>query len=182
MSVDLAGTIYFDFESEDAWRLFVLLATAEQEGASLDLSWVGFSPDGPGASDSMSPGVRALAAHAAVAEPQRRRRIREALFTLRHRHGDSFAEELTYRAAAKVAGLDGDVLLAAIGEVGHRTLVENSAAAREAGVDAVPSIVGHGPPLHVRTTPAVLLGRATPRLGVIAQVLQDDGLWELGKP
>lgn len=180
--VDLAGTIYFDFESADAWRLFVLLATAEQEGASLDLRWVGFPPEGPGESAQMSPSIRALAAHAAVVEPQRQRRVREALFTLRHRHGDSFADDLTYRAAAKVAGLDGDVLLGAISDVGHRTLIEHHATAIDVGVDAVPSVVGEGPPLHVRTTPAVLLGQARPRIRLIAQMLGDDGMWGLGKP
>ncbi len=178
----LSGSVYFDFESADSWRLFVLLTTAEQEGASLDLQWIGFPPRGPGTSAAMDPGVRALAAHAAVVEPQRRRRVREALFTLRHRQGDSFDEELTYRAAAKVAGLDGGVLLTAIPDVGHRSLSVDYDKAVAAGVSAVPSIVAHGPPLHVRTTPAVHDGPARPRIALIEQMLADDGLWALEKP
>ena len=82
--MSFSGTVYFDFESADSWRLFVLLATAAQEGAKLDLAWIGFPTAGPGTSDAMAPEIRALAAHAAVVEPQRQRRLREALFMLRH--------------------------------------------------------------------------------------------------
>ena len=180
--VTFTGTVYFDFESADSWRLFVLLATAEQQGMSLDLDWVGFPPDGPGSATAMTPGVKALAAHAAVIEPQRRQRLRAALFTLRHRQGDSLDDELTYRAAAQVAGVDGDVLLEAIPDVGHRSLVIAHRKAADAGVAAVPSIARHGPPIHIITTPAVHQGAAKPRLAVIDGMLSDDGLWRLAKP
>jgi hypothetical protein len=180
--VSFTGTVYFDFESADSWRLFVLLASAEQQGMSFDLDWVGFAPGGPGTAEAMSPGVRALAAHAAVIEPQRQQRLRAALFTLRHREGDSLDDELTYRAAARVAGVDGDVLLEAIPDVGHRSLVVAQRKAADAGVEAVPSIARHGPPVHIVTTPAVHQGPAKPRLAVIDEMLSDDGLWRLSKP
>jgi hypothetical protein len=180
--VNFSGTVYFDFESADSWRLFVLLTTAEQEGVALDLTWTAFPVGGAGDADDMSPGIRALAAHAAVVEPHRQRRLREALFTLRHRQGDSLGDELTYRVAAKVAGLDGDVLLAAIPDVGHRSLVIAHRTASNAGIAAVPSIARQGPAIHVTTTPAVQNGRARPRLELINQMLTDDGLWGLAKP
>ncbi len=180
--MSFSGTVYFDFESADSWRLFLLLTTAAEEGAALDVTWVGFPVDGPGSAGDMTPGVRALAAHAAVIEPERQQRLRQALFTLRHSQGDALDAELTYRAAAKVAGVDGDVLLAAIPDVGHRSLVLAHRTAVEAGVSVVPSIARQGPAVHVTTTPAVQMGRARPRLDLIDQMLADDGLWGLVKP
>ncbi len=176
------GTVYFDFENKDAWRLFLLLWEAEREGVSLDVRWVGFVPGGPGAADAMSPVARALAAHAAVAEPERRKVLRTGLFTLVHREGDSLADDLTLQAAARVAELDADVLQAAIPAAGHRQLVDDCARADELGVEAVPSIAREGTPLHIVTTGALQHGAARPRLEIIDGVLGDDGLWRLEKP
>ncbi len=180
--MEFTGTVYFDFLSADAWRLFVLLSTAEQERVEVKLEWKGFVVEGLSEPGAMTPGQRGLAAHAAVVDPKRQRRLREALFTLVHSQRDSLEDELTYRAAAKVAGLDGTVLLEAIEEVGYRTLVQQHRAAAAAGVTAVPSIVRHGPPLLVTSTQALREGRAKPRLEIIDRMLDDDGLWGLVKP
>lgn len=176
------GTVYFDFESGDSWRLFRLIATAAQEGATVSTSWVGFPAELPQSPDAMTPGQRALAAHAAIVEPSRQLRLRQALFTLVHLQGDSLDEELTYRAAAKVAGVDGDVLLDAIQDVGYRTMIADRERGTARGVIGTPSIARQGPPLRVTTTPAVETGRASPRLTLIDHMLDDDGLWGLVKP
>jgi hypothetical protein len=180
--MQFGGTVYFDFESEDSWRLFLLLTEAALEGVHVDVTWVGYIVGGPGEPEGMRPGARALAAHAAVMELDRQRVLRTGLFTLVHRQGDSLADELTLRAAAQVAGVDADVLLEAIPASGHRELERGCAEAAAAGVVAVPSIARHGSPVHVATTPAVATGRATPRVVAIDQMLQDDGLWRLEKP
>jgi hypothetical protein len=186
LRVEFTGTIYFDFESADSWRLFALTVAAERERVAVSATWRGFMV---GRADEeltepaeMGPGERALAAHAAVFDLVRQRRLREALFTLVHRQGDSLEDELTYRAAAKVAGLDGDVLLDAIDEIGFRTLVQGHRTALASGVTATPSIVRNGPPLLVTTTPAIQDDRARPRLEIIDRMLADDGLWGLVKP
>jgi hypothetical protein len=180
--VDFSGTVYFDFESADSWRLFSLFAKAAAEGVRLDLQWIGFPPGGPGGKEAMTPGVRALAAHAAVLEPGRQHIVRQALFTLVHRQGDSLDSELTYRAAARVASLDGDVLLAAIPQVGYTTLATAYDRAVAAGIEGVPTVARHGPPVRIVTNPAIHDGPARPRLELIDRMLEDDGIWELVKP
>lgn len=177
-----SGTVYFDFVGEDSWRLFLVMTGAVQEGGRLNLEWIGLPSAGLDDASPMTPGDRALAAHAAVVEPARQERLRQALFTLVHRQGDSLDAEITYRAAARVAGVDGDVLLEAITDVGYRTLVAGRDRAEKAGVEAAPSIVRNGPPVHVRTTPAIATGRALSRLSLIDQMLDDDGMWTLTKP
>jgi hypothetical protein len=180
--VDFAGTVYFDFEDADSWRLFSLFTRAATEGVRLELDWVGFPAGGPGDAESMTPGVRGLAAHAAVAEPARRQVVRQALFTLVHRQGDSLGAELTYRAAAKVAGLDGDVLMAAIPQVGFTAVAAAYDRAVAAGITATPTIARHGPPVRVVTNAAIHDGPARPRLELIDRMLEDDGMWQLVKP
>ncbi len=180
--MEISGTVYFDFESLDCWRLVQLLAAAEAERVRVDLTWSGFAADIPAPGLSLPPGVRALAAHASVHDPVKQRTVRQALFTMHHGQGDSLDDDLTYRAAARVAGLDEDVLLAAIEEVGMRTLRSTSDHASRVGVEAVPSLVAHGSPLLVQTTSAVLDGPAKPRVAAIIQVMEDDGLWSLSKP
>jgi len=181
-AMQFSGTVYFDFESKNAWRLFLLLTEAAREGVKVDADWVGYVQGDLDDPHAMSAGARALAAHAAVAEPQRRQVLRTGLFTLIHRQGDTLDDELTIRAAAKVAGVDADTLFGAIPASGHAALRDGCARARQAGVVNVPSIVRHGSPLYVATTPALAEGAAKPRLVAIDQMLEDDGLWRLEKP
>ena len=181
-TVDFTGTVYFDFEGADSWRLFSLLTQAAAEGIRVDVEWVGYPVGGPGDREAMTAGVRALAAHAAVGEPARRQVVRQALFTLVHSQGDSLDAELTYRAAAKVAGLDGDVFLAAIPQVGFSTLGAAYERGVAAGITGTPTIARHGPPVRVVTNPAIHHGAAKPRLELIDRMLDDDGIWELVKP
>ncbi len=180
--MDFTGTIYFDFEDPDSWRLFLLLGAAERERVHVGVAWKGFPEEPLASPDEMTPGQRALAAHAAIHEPQRQRRLREAFFTLVHSDGDSLEDELTYRVAAKYAGVDGDVLLEAITAAGYRNLGQERDAAVAAGVVGVPSLVRQGPPVQITTTGAVHDGRARPRLALIDQLAADDGLWSLAKP
>lgn len=180
--MDLAATVYFDFESADSWRFFLLCMNAEAEGAKLDLTWVGLAPDLPTDPMQLTPGQRAVAAHAAVREPTQQRTMRQALFTMRHRQGDSLADNLTYRAAARVAGMDDEILLKAITNVGLTAVRRQQKAAEDHGVVTSPTLVAGGPSLHVVTNDAVMDGPARPRIAIIAQMLSDDGLWRLEKP
>lgn len=180
--MDLSATVYFDFEDADSWRFFVLCATADAEGGRLDLDWIGLAADLPSDAGDLTPGQRALAAHASVREPERQKIVRQALFTMRHRQGDSFEDDVTFRAAAKVAGLDGDVLLKATTAVGLVTLRRQQKQAKGRDVIATPTLVAEGPPLRVGTNAAVLEGPARARIGIIAGMLADDGLWKLEKP
>jgi len=178
----LRGTVYFDFESTDSFRLFLLLVKAEQEGADIDLTWRPRPPGDEVGTGELTPWERALAAHALVREPIRQDLFRRGLFIAIHRQGDSPAEDLTYRAAAQVAGLDADILLEAITRSGRDEVEVARRHAIEAGVTAVPTIVNAGPALHVVTTAALDHGPASPRVDVIAAMLADDGLWRLDKP
>ncbi len=180
--MNFTGTIYFGFEDADSWRLFLLLGAAERERVHVGVEWKGFAAEPLPPPDAMTPGQRALAAHAAIREPQRQRRLREAFFTLVHSDGDSLEDELTYRVAAKYAGVDGDVLVDAITAAGYRNLGEERDAAVAAGVVGVPSLVRQGPPVRITTTGAVHDGPARPRLALLDQMLADDGLWSLAKP
>ena len=81
------------------------------------------------------------------------------------------------------AAVDLDVISDnATDETLHERLAASTARAAELGVVDVPSLFRHGPVLRVVTTAAVLHGSAIRRLEVIAAMLDDDGLWQLGKP
>lgn len=174
--------LYFDFDGSDSWRLFLLLTRAEEEGVTLDVQWMGLDPSWDGGDDPLRGGQRALAMHAAVHDFAKQRLLRQALFTLAHRQGDSFDDDLTLLAAAKVAGLDGQVMLGAVDTTGRAELRRNRQAAASVGVLGVPSMVRGGPPLLVGTTAALDEGPARSRLEVIDGMLDDDGLWHLSKP
>lgn len=176
------GDLYFDFDSDECWRLFLLLTRAEQEGIGVDVAWQGMDRAWDGGDEPLRGGLRALAMHAAVHDFSRQRRLRQALFTLTHRQGDSFDDDLTLLAAARVAGLDGEVMLGAVDTTGASELRRNREAAASCGVVAVPSFVRGGPPLLITSTPALEEGLARGRLEVIDRMLDDDGLWSLSKP
>lgn len=174
--------LYFDFDGGDSWRLFLLLTRAEEEGVTLDVQWIGLDPSWDGGDAPLRGGQRALAMHAAVHDFAKQRLLRQALFTLAHRQGDSFEDDLTLLAAAKVAGLDGEVMLGSVDTTGRAELRRNRQAAASVGVLGVPSMVRGGPPLLVGTTAALDEGPARRRLEVIDGMLDDDGLWHLSKP
>ena len=176
------GDVYFDFDDVECWRLFLLLNRAEEEGAAVDVEWLGLDPSWDGGPAPLRGGRRALAMHAAVHDPVRQHTLRSALFTLRHRQGDDFDDDLALMAAAQVAGLDPTVMLAAVDGTGAAELRRGRDVARSAGVSTVPTMVRGGPPLIISTTPAVERGRALARLEVIDGMLADDGLWRLAKP
>lgn len=178
----LSGTLYFDFESIDCYRLFVLLVKGEQEGVPIDLVWRGRPAGDRTGTGDLDAWETAIAAHALIGESVRRERFRRALFTAIHRQNESPAAALTYRLAAQVSGLDGDVLLDAVARSGRTEVEAARTRAVGAGVQQVPTIVGDGPALHVVTTGAVEQGPAAPRIELIAGMLADDGLWRLSKP
>ncbi|MCH8986521.1 MAG: hypothetical protein IIB04_07915, partial [Acidobacteria bacterium] len=50
--MDFAARVYFDFESDDSWRLHQLFGRARIEGSQIILDWTGFSEDPPTSSPS----------------------------------------------------------------------------------------------------------------------------------
>ena len=177
------GDVYFDFEDVECWRMFLLVNRAQEaEGVDVDLRWLGLDPSWDGGDGPLRGGLRALAMHAAVHEPARQRTLRSALFTLWHRQGDDFDDDLSLLAAAQVAGLDGATMLHAVDSTGAAELRRHRQTASSVGVVTVPTMVRDGPPLTIATTPAVEDGPARERLEVIDRMLDDDGLWTLAKP
>jgi hypothetical protein len=181
--VRFSGDLWFDFDSVECWRVFLLLdRAAGDEGVDVDLTWLGLDPSWDGGDAPLRGGLRALAMHAAVHDGPRQRTLRSALFTLRHRQGDAFDDDLSLLAAARVAGLDGPVMLQAIETTGAAQLRRHRQTASTMGIVGVPTLVRDGPPLAIATTPAVEEGPARARLEVIDRMLDDDGLWRLAKP
>ena len=182
-TVRFSGDIWFDFDDVECWRFFLLLdRAAGEEGVDVDLTWLGFDPSWDGGDAPLRGGLRALAIHAAVHDRARQRTLRLALFTLRHRQGDDFDDDVSLLAAAQVAGLDGAVMLHAIDTTGAAQLRRHRQTASSSGIVSVPTVVRDGPPLAIATTPAVEEGPARARLEVIDRMLEDDGLWRLAKP
>ncbi len=182
--MEFSGRVYFDFASNDVWRLYRLLERAGEQGVVLDIDWRGFAVGGVGNRTLMTPGVRALACYEAarIEAPDRHRRFLAALLALIHKEGDDLGDESTLRIAATVAGIDADPLLAAGAGAGFDALGAETGTATMRGVRGVPSIVRHGPVLQIRTTEAITRGDARARIGLLEAVLEDDGIWELKKP
>lgn len=183
--MEFTGTIYYNFESIDVWRIYsILLRASSQAQVKVDVSWAelpgqGWLPDEP-----MDGRTRLLASCAAVAKdaPEKHQRFVQALLTLVFEQKDDPDKETTLLVAAKVAGLEGSALLLTPKELGQAALLECRSRAEEQGIVAAPSIVRHGPPLHIRTTGA--LGQSNPiaTIELLNRMLDDDGIWALSKP
>jgi len=174
----LTGSCFFDFGVE-SHRFHELVERAISEHVSLMLTWRAFAER---IGDGLDPDARLLAAHEVIRDRQKQRRFRQAVFVMVHRHGDAPSDPVTLRAAIKIAGMDGDVVEEAIERDGVRLLDTVREAADDAGVDGLPAVVGGGPAVTVRLTPAATNGNARPRLDLIEKVAADDGIWSLQKP
>ncbi len=183
--MDFTGRIFFNFESYDVWRLYsTVLKASRERSARIDITWEAFLIDELDP-DARIPGkTRALAACAAVAEshPEQQQRFVQALLTLVYQEKDDPRKDSTLAVAARVAGIEGDEVIARAIDPGLQLLQDNSSKARELGVTNVPTIVNNGPPLYVKTTGAANYGNAVLRLDLINRMLRDDGLWTMTKP
>ncbi len=183
--MDFTGQIFFDFETFDVWRLYsTALRASRDPDVRVDVTWHEFLGDDIDPGGIVRPPTRLLGACAAVrdAHPEQHQRFAQALLTLIFQEKDDPRKDTTLAVAAKVAGLNGGEVIARAIDPGLQLLTETSAAARERGVSAVPTIVGDGPPLHVKMTGAASYGSAVLRLEAIDRMLRDDGIWEMVKP
>ncbi len=183
-AMEFSGRVYFDIASGDSWRFYQLIARAFEERAQIRLEWrswvAGGLGDGP-----LTGQERAQAAYEWVREavPTKQGPFLQALFIAVHEEEAPPGDAATILLAARLAGLDPDLLTdTEIDGEGRRLLEISTREGDELGVAGVPSVYRLGPVLQVRTTGAVTRDRASDRLETINRMLDDDGLWELRKP
>ncbi|MCH7669846.1 MAG: hypothetical protein IIC71_11715 [Acidobacteria bacterium] len=180
--MDFAARVYFDFESDDSWRLHQLFGRARIEGSQIILDWTGFSEDPP----TSSPSARTMLSFYEWlhrADPPAAERFVQMAMVLLHDEKAPADELDTLLIAAKASGVEPDVCRQVVHDRrGELLLDKTMKEARSLGVAAVPSLYRAGVPLHVVTTPVVLEGSATARLVVFDSMLNDDGLWSVSKP
>lgn len=179
------GQIFFSFDTYDVWRIYALLLRASQEkGLTIAVEWRPFLVD-PLEEEADPPNsVVALAAAEAVrhANPPEYDKFVRALLTMAYQEKDDPGSKKILAVAARVAGIDGDDVIARALDPGIDLLQHATRAARELGVSRVPTIVRQGPPVYVKTSGAISYGDPIGRLGLINGMLEDDGIWELSKP
>lgn len=183
--MEFQGRIFVNFDSFDVWRIYsTALQASRDSSVRIDVTWEEFLIDDVDPAGRISGKTRALAACAAVRDshPEQHQRFVQAMLTLLYQEKDDPKKDTTLAVAARVAGLDGDEVIARTIDPGIELLVASSAAARELGVRDVPTIIGNGPPLHIKMTGAASYGSAVLRLDLINRMLRDDGIWSLTKP
>ncbi|MDX2343316.1 MAG: hypothetical protein QNL12_06085 [Acidimicrobiia bacterium] len=183
--MEFTGEIYYNFESIDVWRVYSTLVRAASAGnVNVAVEWREFPGPDLRSDEPPTGKMRLLAACAVVAKtaPQSHERFVQALLTLVYEQKDDPDKETTFLVAARVAGLDGSALSAEVDSSGLALLVAARSHAEERGILAVPTIVRHGPPLHIKTTEAAKQGSAVARIELLNRMLDDDGVWALTKP
>lgn len=183
--MEFTGEIYYDFESIDVWRVYSTLVRAASGGkVNVAVEWRELPGPHVDIAEPPTGKTRLLAACAVVAKtaPQSHQRFVQALLTLVYEQKDDPDKETTLLVAARVAGLDGSTLSAEVEASGLELLVDARSQAEEKGVLVVPTIVRHGPPVHVKTTDAANRGNAVARVELLNRMLDDDGVWALTKP
>jgi len=183
--MDFTGRIFFNFDNFDVWRIYsTLLKASQQREFGANVTWEEFLVDEIDPEARLSPKNRVLAACAAVrsAHPESHQRFVQALLTMIYQERDDPKKDTTLAVAARVAGIDGDEVIAGAIDPGLRLLIESSEVARDLGVADVPTIVRNGPALHIKTTGAINYGNAVTHLDLIDRMLRDDGVWEMTKP
>ena len=176
------GTVYFDFESYDNWRIYTLLLKASRDRAvSVDVEWEAFTTREVEDGSSQVRGLAACAAVRAIFAEQHERFVR-AMLTLVYQEQDEAGDDKTLAVAAKVAGIDAAAVLDSVDDPGMRLLAASVDSARDRGVSGVPSIERQGPPLLIKTSGAANYGDAVARLRLIDRMIGDDGIWVMAKP
>jgi len=182
--MEFSGRVYFDIASGDSWRFYQLIARAFEERVQIRLEWRSWVPGGL-TEGPLTGQERAQAAYEWVREavPTKQGPFLQALFVAVHEENAPPGDAATIALAARLAGLDLDLVTdAEIDGEGRRLLQISTKEGDELGVAGVPSVYRLGPVLHVRTTAAVNREKASDRLETINRMLDDDGLWELRKP
>jgi hypothetical protein len=117
-----------------------------------------------------------------VAQPDAHDKFVRALLTLVYQERDKPGADKTLAVAAHVAGLDGPTVLAQAQDPGLGLLRDAVAEAQKHGVNGVPTIERHGPPVLIKTNAAANHGSAATRLRLIDHMIRDDGIWKMTKP
>lgn len=180
--MEFTGTVHFNFDSYDVWRIYTVLIRASQDkNVSVGVEWRAFTNDDLATG---APDIRALAACEAVrvAYPENHEKFVRALLTLVYQERDKPGTDKTLAVAAHVASIDAAAVLTAADGPGLAQLESAVAEARERGVSDVPTIERHGPPVLIKTNAAANHGSAAARLRLIDHMLRDDGIWEMTKP
>jgi predicted DsbA family dithiol-disulfide isomerase len=183
--MDFTGQVLVDFETFDVWRLYTTALQASRDrSVRVDVTWEEFLGKDVDPNGVVPPRIRLLGACAAVrdAYPDNHQRFVQALLTLIFQEKDDPKKDTTLAVAARVAGVNGDEVIARAIHPGLDLLMTGSRELRQRGVTAVPTVVSNGPPLHVKLTGAANYGSAVLRLDVINRMLHDDGIWEMTKP
>jgi hypothetical protein len=183
--MDFTGQIFIDFETFDVWRLYATaLNAAKDRTVRVDVTWEEFLTEDVDPDGVIPPRIRLLGACAAVrdAHPESHQRFVQALLTLVFQEKDDPKKDTTLAVAARVAGIEGDEVIARALDPGLGLLSAWSETARGRGVTAVPTIISNGPPLYVQLTGAAVHGSSVRRLELINRMLRDDGIWKMSKP
>jgi hypothetical protein len=165
------GRVYYDFSAQ-VWRFYLFLAAAGKKGADLRLDWRSFLVN----DDPQSAAGLALVESVRRSAPERHGVFLQALLTLRHLDGADLTDPRTAAAAADAAGIT------AVIEPSPDAVTASTEEGRALGVSGTPTIHHHGPVLRVDVNPASYEGDVLERLGRIAAVMEDDGIWLLEKP
>ncbi len=162
------GQVWFDFSTPSVWVFYRWVRELASSGAEVAIEWMPL----PKGSERA-----AMATLLAIEKPEDRGRFIHAMLGLVHMEGLQASELKTVAAALQAAGLDSVVVMDA-----HPLLEALRARATEVGVEAVPSLVRHGPAISIQLNPAVLDEEPQKTAWTINDVIDNDGIWQLSKP
>ena len=171
--------IYFDLTTQGVFLFYGLLARAEEAGAVIDIEWRAFGTSG----DSIDRTALAATELVRVVAPDKHGRFVQALLAVSHIEGADMGDPASLNVAARVADVSLGVLSAErLAGEGAALLAATETEARALSVRGVPTLYRQGPVMMVRLVGKADDVEALKRLRIINDVLNDDVLWELGKP
>ncbi|GMQ94808.1 MAG: hypothetical protein BMS9Abin12_2316 [Acidimicrobiia bacterium] len=163
-----SGQVWFDFSSPAVWTFYRWVRLLAVSGAEVALEWLPYPNDSEQA---------AMATLLGIEDSQDRGRFIHAMLGLVHLENSSPSEMTTIIDALRAAELD-SVIVAQ----DHPLLGDLSARCKALAIEAVPSLVRHGPVLSIQLNPAVLNAEPQQVARTINDVIESDGIWELRKP
>lgn len=162
------GQVWFDFSTPSVWVFYQWLRSLAQTDTEVSIEWLPYPADGE---------KRAMATLLGIEGADDRGRFIHAMLGLVHIEKRPVNDRPTVLAALDAAGLESDIV-----RDDHPLLEELSVRADGLGIDALPSLVRHGPVLSIQLNPAVLDARPRRVAKIINGVIDNDGIWELRKP
>lgn len=162
------GQVWFNFSAPPVWVFYRWVRALAATGVDVTLEWMPLPNDAEQV---------AMATLLSVEQPQDRGRFLHAMLGLVHLEGRSASDTKTVAEALRAARLD-----SLIARDEHPLLEDLGARSDGLGVDAVPTLYRHGPPLSIQLSTAVLGGDVRQTARTINEVMESDGIWELRKP